>query len=401
MKLGLEKLLGDPQLSAQLSGHRVAYLGHPASIDSKGRHGLDLLLENGKFLVTSAFGPQHGMRGEKQDNMIESADYHDPDTEIPVFSLYSELRRPSAEMLDSFDVLLVDMQDVGCRVYTYLTTLLYMMEACAKAGKRVWVLDRPNPAGRPSEGFLLDASMESFVGASRVPLRHGLTLGEMALFLKDHHKLDLEIQIVAMEDYDIHSAPGHGWPVGQIPWVNPSPNMPTLCTARCYGGTVLLEGTLLSEGRGNTRPLQVFGAPGLNSKKVLGELRRRAPRFFDTCLIRPCFFEPTFHKFKGELCEGFQIHVDTESDYRHDAFQPFRLMMMIFRLLKEFQPELMGWRQPPYEYETVRLPIDLLIGDTRGREWVDSPGSQLEDLDALLLAHEAEWAELVRPHLLY
>jgi len=401
MKLGLEKLLTDSALLRSLEGRRVAYLGHPASVDARGQHGLDLLKENGRLTLTSAFGPQHGMRGEKQDNMIESEHYRDPDTGVTVYSLYSEVRRPTQEMIDSFDVVLIDMQDVGCRVYTYLTTLLYMMEACAKSKKALWVLDRPNPAGRPFEGFLLDPSMESFVGASRVPLRHGLTLGEMALFLKAHHKLDLEMKIVTMEGYDIHGAPGYGWPTGQIPWVNPSPNMPTVDTARCYGGTVLLEGTLLSEGRGNTRPLQVFGAPKLDSKKIIRELSARTPKLLDTCLLRSCFFEPTFHKFKGELCEGLQIHVDTDGAYNHDAFQPFRLMMMIFRLIKEFQPELMNWRQPPYEYETVRLPIDLLIGDVRGREWADTKGSRLEDLDSMLKPQEVEWAEMIRPHLLY
>ncbi|MEO5668024.1 MAG: DUF1343 domain-containing protein [Bdellovibrionota bacterium] len=401
MKLGLEKLLTDSKLMSELAGRRVSYLGHPASVDANGRHGLDLLKESGKLSLTSAFGPQHGMRGEKQDNMIESEHYRDPDTGVIVYSLYSEVRRPTPEMIESFDVLLVDMQDVGCRVYTYLTTLLYMMEACAKAGKALWVLDRPNPAGRPAEGFLLDPSMESFVGASRVPLRHGLTLGEIAKFLKSHHKLNLDMKIVAMDGYKIHEAPGYGWPVGEVPWINPSPNMPTVDTARCYGGTVLLEGTLLSEGRGTTRPLQIFGAPGLDSKRIIRELMKRTPRLLETCFVRSCFFEPTFHKFKGQLCEGLQIHVDTDKHYNHDKFQPFRLMMMIFRLIKEYQPELMAWRQPPYEYEKIRLPIDLLIGDVRGREWADTPGSRLEDLDMLLKPHESEWAELVRPHLLY
>jgi uncharacterized protein YbbC (DUF1343 family) len=213
--------------------------------------------------------------------------------------------------------------------------------------------------------------------------------------------LNLDLQVVKMDGYKINEAPGWGWPTGELPWVNPSPNMPTLDTARVYGGTVLLEGTLLSEGRGNTRPLQVFGAPGLRSKLILSELEKRTPELLKTCFLRPCFFEPTFHKFKGQLCEGFQIHVDTTAHYKHSEFQPFRLMMMIFRLLKEYQPELMNWRQPPYEYETVRLPIDLLIGDVRGRQWADTKGSTLADLDKMLKPQESEWAELVRPHLLY
>jgi uncharacterized protein YbbC (DUF1343 family) len=407
-KLGLEVLLEDKNLQEELKGKRIAYLGHPASIDRKARHGFDLIRQNTSLHLTAGFGPQHGMLGDKQDNMIESDDYRDPVHGIPVYSLYGKVRRPTDTMMQSFDVLLVDMQDVGCRIYTYHTTLLYMLEACAAHKKELWVLDRPNPAGRPVEGFFLDDSLYSFVGASRVPMRHGLTLGELAKFLCESFKLYVRMKLVPMQNYNPLEAPGFGWPMStksdgswmDIPWVNPSPNIPTLCTARVFPGTVLLEGTLLNEGRGTTRPLQMFGAPGLPSRKIISELHKRAPQLLKSCLIRSCHYEPTFHKFKGQLCEGLQIHVDTR-DYNHEKFQPFRLMLMIFKLIREERPDLMAWRQPPYEYENERLPIDLLAGDVRVRHWVDDSASTLEDLDKMLLAHENEWKEEMRRYTLY
>lgn len=408
MKLGLEVLLQNKSLQSSLAGRRVAYLGHPSSTDSKLRHGFDLIKTQTTLNLSAGFGPQHGMLGDKQDNMIESDDYRDPVWGLPIFSLYGSVRRPTDSMMDSFDVLLVDMQDVGCRIYTYHTTLLYMMEACAKHNKSLWVLDRPNPVGRPVEGFLLDPSLESFVGASRVPMRHGLTLGELALFLKEDKKLSLDLKVVAMENYNPIEGPGFGWPMStredgtwpEIPWVNPSPNIPTLCTARCFPGTVLLEGTLLNEGRGTTRPLQIFGAPQLPSRKIIAGLEKSAPRLLESCLIRSCHFEPTFHKFKGRLCEGLQIHIDTR-DYKHQNFQPFRLMLMIFKLIRKESPELMNWRQPPYEYENERLPIDLLAGDVKARQWVDDAHSTLDDLDKMLVPHESEGQELLHKHALY
>lgn len=407
-KLGLEVLLEDKKLQEQLKGKRVAYLGHPASTDQKARHGFDLIKSNTSLNITAGFGPQHGMLGDKQDNMIESEDYRDPNYGIPIFSLYGEVRRPSAEMMDTFDVILVDMQDVGCRIYTYHTTLLYVLEECARHGKEAWVLDRPNPVGRPVEGFFLDPSLESFVGASRVPMRHGLTLGELAKFLCESRKIDVRMNVVAMKGYDPTQGPGFGWPMStgddgtwpEIPWINPSPNIPTICVARCFPGTVLLEGSLLNEGRGTTRPLQMFGAPNLPSKKIIEGLQKRSPRLLESCLVRSCHFEPTFHKFKGQLCEGLQILIDTRQ-YDHENFQSFRLILMIFKLIKEESPEMMAWRQPPYEYENERLPIDLLAGDIRARQWVDAKGSTLEDLDKMLLPHESEWKEAMTRYTLY
>ena len=254
MKLGIDRLLSDPQLARRLHGRRLALLGHPASVTGGCEHSLDALMGRPDLRLSAAFGPQHGMRGDKQDNMVETADITDPRHGIPVFSLYGEVRYPTAAMLETFDILLVDLQDIGTRIYTYVTTLAYVLDACAKAGKAVWVLDRPNPAGRPVEGSLLEPGWESFVGAGPLPMRHGLTLGELARWFVARRGLDLELEVVAMDGYAPDaSARAIGWPLAELAWVNPSPNAATLNMARCFPGTVLFEGTTLSEGRGTTR----------------------------------------------------------------------------------------------------------------------------------------------------
>ena len=308
MRLGIDRLLASAELQRELGGRRLALLAHPASMTGDFRHAVDALMARPATRLAAAFGPQHGMRGDKQDNMQESSDYRDPAHGIPVFSLYGEVRRPTPAMLDTFDVLLVDVQDVGTRVYTFLTTLLYVLEAGAQAGKAVWVLDRPNPAGRPVEGPLLRAGWESFVGAGTLPMRHGLTLGEAARWFRAHHRLDVELRVVAMEGWDPRRGPGYGWPLGELSWVNPSPNAASLSMARAYPGTVLLEGTDLSEGRGTTRPLEMAGAPGLDVPRLLGDMAALAPQWMRGCRLRPCWFLPTFHKHAGEPCAGVQIH---------------------------------------------------------------------------------------------
>lgn len=398
--LGVDRLIAEKSLQSELKGKRVALVGHPASVTHDLCHSLDALSSMGTLQITSAFGPQHGMRGEKQDNMIESDDFQDPRWKIPVFSLYGRVRRPTAEMMDSFDVVLVDLLDVGTRIYTYVTTLLYIMEEAAKYKKAVWVLDRPNPAGRPIEGTILKPGFESFVGASPIMMRHGLTMGELALFFRKKHKLDVELKIIEMRGYDPTQGPGYGWPTGEIAWVNPSPNIPTLCTARAFPGTVMLEGTNLSEGRGTTRPLQMFGAPKIDAEAVLKEMHRRAPEWMKGCRVRTCYFEPTFHKFKGELCAGLQIHVDDPA-YRHEEFKPYRQMLLFFKVLQNLQPALFAWRQPPYEYEKTRLPIDLLTGGSEARNWVDDPQARPEDLEKVLGPEEKQWAAERKEFLLY
>ena len=263
MKFGIDRLLSEPALRAPLQGKRVALLAHPASVTRDLTHSLDALAACGDIRVTSAFGPQHGMRGDKQDNMIETPDFNDPTHAIPVFSLYGDTRRPSGQMLSTFDVILVDLQDLGCRIYTFVTTLRYVLEAAATHGKQVWVLDRPNPVGRPVEGLTLRKGWESFVGAGPMPMRHGLTLGELGSWFIKTLKLDVEYRVIEMQGWQPDAAPGYGWPLGSRTWVNPSPNAPNLWMARAYAGTVMLEGTTLSEGRGTTRPLELFGAPDI------------------------------------------------------------------------------------------------------------------------------------------
>jgi uncharacterized protein YbbC (DUF1343 family) len=249
-------------------------------------HSLDALAALPDIRLSAAFGPQHGLRGDKQDNMVESPDFRDPQHGIPVFSLYGEVRRPTAAMMDSFDVLLVDLQDLGCRIYTFITTLRYVLEAAAKHGKIVWVLDRPNPAGRPVEGLTLRAGWESFVGAGPMPMRHGLTMGELGHWFIATLKLDVDYRVIEMQGWQPDAAPGYGWPLGERAWINPSPNAPNLWMARAYAGTVMLEGTTLSEGRGTTRPLELFGAPGHRRPRRARRNARFAPHWLAGCRLR-------------------------------------------------------------------------------------------------------------------
>ena len=399
-QLGIDRLLAQGSLRRPLVGRRVALLGHPASVNRVGRHSLDALMTLGDLRITAAFGPQHGMRGDKQDNMIESDDYFDPLHGIPVFSLYGTVRYPTEEMLAQFDVLLIDLQDVGTRIYTYLTTLAYVLDACAKHDKPVWVLDRPNPAGRPVEGSLLEAGWESFVGAAALPMRHGLTLGEMSRWLVAEKGLDIELSVVQMDDYAPDSQPGFGWPRDELAWVNPSPNASSLNMVRCYPGTVLLEGTTLSEGRGTTTPLEIIGAPELDVCRLMQRMETIAPDWMQGALIRCCAFEPTFNKHAHRLCYGLQIHTDSVH-YDHRGFRPYRLITLFLKALRTEYPDYPIWRDFAYEYETARLAIDVINGGTGLRDWVDDATAEPADLDEPLLEDEARWLETRKPYLLY
>jgi uncharacterized protein YbbC (DUF1343 family) len=390
MKFGIDRLLEEPLLRAPLAGRRVALLAHAASVTHDLTHSLDALASTAGIRLTAAFGPQHGLRGEKQDNMVESPDYRDPLHGIPVFSLYGHVRRPTDAMLETFDVLLVDLQDLGCRIYTFLTTLRYVLEYAAAHGKAVWVLDRPNPAGRPVEGLRLREGWESFVGAGRLPMRHGLTLGEAGHWFVRTLELDVDYRVVALSGWQPHAPPGYGWPLGERAWVNPSPNASNLSMARCYAGTVLLEGTTLSEGRGTTRPLELFGAPDLDARVLIATMRALAPEWLSGCRLRPCWFEPTFHKHAGVLCGGVEVHVDDPS-YQHGAFRPWRLIAAALKAVRRLAPDYPLWRDFPYEYERGRLAIDLINGSPLLREWVDDPGGTVGDLEALARRDEAAW----------
>ncbi|HSX95038.1 MAG TPA: DUF1343 domain-containing protein [Hydrogenophaga sp.] len=401
MQFGIERFLNDPALRAPLAGRRVAVLAHPASVTRDLTHSLDALAALPDVKLSAAFGPQHGLRGDKQDNMVESPDYTDPRLGIPVFSLYGEVRRPTNAMMDSFDVLLVDLQDLGCRIYTFITTLRYVLEAAARLGKAVWVLDRPNPAGRPVEGLTLRKGWESFVGAGPMPMRHGLTMGELGQWFIATLGLSLEYRVITMDGWRPDEAPGFGWPIGERSWVNPSPNAPNLSMARAYAGTVMLEGTTLSEGRGTTRPLELFGAPDIDTPRLLADMRRVAPQWLRGCALRECWFEPTFHKHVGQLCAGVQIHVEDPAHYGHADFQPWRLQALAFRAIRLQQPGYPLWRDFPYEYERDRLAIDLINGGPLLREWVDDVNAPPEALDDAARADEAAWIEARRPFLLY
>lgn len=396
---GIDRLLSDPALRAPLHGKRVSLVAHPASVTLDLRHSLDALAACGDINLTSAFGPQHGLKGDKQDNMVETEDEVDPTLGIPVFSLYGQVRRPTPAMMDTADVFLFDLQDLGCRIYTFVTTLLYLLEAASGTGKAVWVLDRPNPAGRPVEGTTLLAGQESFVGAGPMPMRHGLTLGEMGHWFIRHFGLDVDYRVIAMEGWE-PEGPGFGWPESRI-WINPSPNAANLNMARAYAGTVMIEGATVSEGRGTTRPLEVlFGAPDVDAKAVLAEMQRVAPEWLAGCVIRECWFTPTFHKHAGELCSALMIHAEG-AFYDHHAFRPWRLQALAFKAIRNLYPDYPLWRDFPYEYEFERLAIDVINGGPALREWVDNPASTAADLEAIAGADEARWRDEVQSLLLY
>jgi uncharacterized protein YbbC (DUF1343 family) len=369
VRLGLERLLDGPDRKL-IAGQRVGLVCNPASIDSRFAHASDRLA-SGDWTLTALFGPQHGFRSDLQENMIESPHAQDAKRRVPVHSLYSETREPTAEMLADVDVLVIDLQDVGTRIYTYIYTMANCLRAARKHGVRVIVCDRPNPIdGDDIEGPTLDPDYTSFVGQFAIPMRHGLTIGEAARLFNDHFGINAAVDVVPMD----------GWKRSMyfdetgLPWVLPSPNIPTLETAVVYPGAVLFEGTLLSEGRGTTRPFEMVGAPWIDGERFAeGMNRRKLPGVH----FRPVFFEPTFHKHAQRLSGGCQIHV---TDRR-----VFPSMRAAVEMLDEFHREAPGenlWRDPPYEYEHVKPPIDILYGSDRLRRGIDageSPASIMAD----------------------
>lgn len=400
MNFGIDRLIADPELRAPLSGQRIALLAHPASVTFSLKHSLDALAATGDINLTAAFGPQHGLRGDKQDNMMESPDFTDPVHGIPVFSLYGDVRRPTDASMATFDTILIDMQDLGCRIYTFITTLRYVLEAAAAHGKAVWVLDRPNPVGRPVEGLTLREGWESFVGAGSMPMRHGMTLGELGYWFIDTLGLDVDYRVIAMDGYDPNAGPGFGWPLGERVWINPSPNAPNLNMARAYAGTVMLEGTTLSEGRGTTRPLEMFGAPDIDAQAVIAEMKTVAPQWLHGCILRECYFQPTFHKHVGTLCSGVHIHAEGPT-YNYATFKPWRVLALAFKSIRRLYPQYQLWRDFPYEYEFGKLAIDVINGGPELREWVDNAAGLPSDLETPTLCDEAAWTEVRAPYLLY
>jgi uncharacterized protein YbbC (DUF1343 family) len=355
---GLDQLVAED--ARRLRGRRVGLLAHPASVDARLRHAVPLLHGLLGDDLRALLGPQHGLRGETQDNMIEWEGYADAQTGLPVFSLYGDHRRPTAAMLDGLDVLVVDLQDVGARYYTFVWTLLLCLEACAKQGVAVLVLDRPNPIGGAVEGNVLDPAYASFVGLAPVPMRHGLTIGELGRWLVDHRGLDVDYATLPVRGWTgkaMHDATG-------LPWVLPSPNLPTLDSAVVYPGACLLEGTQLSEGRGTTRPFEIVGAPWIDPDALCGAL---AGHDLPGCVLRPLHFQPTFQKHAGELCGGLQIHVTDRP-----AFRPVTTFVALLVEAARLWPDRFAWKPPPYEYEVEKLPIDILAGGTALREAVEA-----------------------------
>jgi len=367
---------------------RFGLIQHPASVTPGFAAAADALWAHG-FGLRALFGPQHGARGEKQDNMIESASFQDSRLGIPVHSLYGEVRKPTPEMLTGLDAVLFDLQDVGVRVYTFVWTMTLAMEACRDAGVRFVVLDRPNPInGVTREGLVLQPGFESFVGRHPLPLRHGLTAGEIARLANDHFGVGCELDVVTCEGWsrrDWYDQTG-------LPFVMPSPNLPTLDSCTVYPGMVLLEGTNLSEGRGTTRPFELFGAPFLRAHEFTKRLNARG---LPGVTFRSCNFEPTFQKHAGQLCGGSQIHVIDRS-----AFRPVETAVTIIHVARQFAPDDFAWRPPPYEYEHEKIPMDILWGSDRLRLGIDSDATPEEILQPNR-ADLAEFTETAGPFLLY
>jgi uncharacterized protein YbbC (DUF1343 family) len=387
VRAGIERLLEDDR--ALIADSRIALVSNPASVDRSLRHSAELLADDPEIDLVALFGPQHGFRSDLQDNMIETPHGRDCRRQIPIYSLYSETREPTADMLRDIDVLVIDLQDVGTRVYTYIYTMANCMRAAARHGVRVVVCDRPNPVGGVAvEGAALRPGFESFVGQFPIPLRHGMTIGEIARLFNQEFAIAAALDIVPLEGWtrDMYfDATG-------LPWVIPSPNLPTLDSAIVYPGAVLFEGTMLSEGRGTTRPFELIGAPWIDGERFAEAMnKRKLPGVY----FRPVFFEPTFHKHAQKTCGGCQVHVTDRAAYRS--------MRAAVEMLEEFRKEAPGetlWRDPPYEYETVKPPIDILYGSDRLRKGIDR-GEPAASIAADWPAGEAAFRELRQKYLLY
>ena len=371
----------------KVKNQRVGFLCHQASLLKDMSPALHSLLSHPKIKVTAVFSPQHGFSGTKQANMITSAD--SAIKGLPLFSLYSKkTRRITKDMKKTFDIMLIDLQDVGCRIYTYLTTVFYLLEDCEK----IIIFDRPNPIGRGIEGSRLQLNYKSFVGQAPLPMAHGLTLGEAALWFKNWKKLKVSLEVVPMKKY----VPSKGWPKGK-PWIQPSPNMTGLTCAKCYPGTVLLEGTEISEGRGTTLPFQAFGIPQMKTEKIKKLMEERGGKFLQGSFLRLHEFEPSFDKFKGKTCRGFQIHLEASKG----KFLPYRLISLFLKCFQEIHSEFVWKKPPPYEYETKKLPIDIISGSSQLRRWIESPNSTIYEWDECLRLEEEYWEKERKPFLLY
>jgi uncharacterized protein YbbC (DUF1343 family) len=369
---------------------RIGLLVHPASVTRTLVHAVDICMKSRVFRLTALFGPQHGIRGETQDNMVEWSGFRDKTTGLPVYSLYGKTRKPTKEMLRDIDAVVIDLQDVGARYYTFIWTMALVMEACAEMRVQLVVTDRPNPiTGSITEGPLLRREYKSFVGLHPLPVRHGMTIGELAFYLKDRFYTAARLHVISMR----------GWRREMwfedtgLPWLLPSPNMPTVDTALVYPGMCLLEGTNLSEGRGTTRPFEIFGSPYI----VPHQLVRRLSDFkLPGVLFRPLYFQPTFQKYAGSLCGGAQLHI-----MDREKFKPFRTAVAVLKAVYDLSPMEFAWKEPPYEYENTLLPIDILAGSDLLRKDIES-GASLKDIERRWTGELREFNRKIRKnYLLY
>ena len=384
VRLGSEVLLD----SRRLRGLRVGIVCNPASLDHQFRHVIDRLATADGVTLAAIFGPQHGFRSDVQDNMIETPHRNDAARRVPIYSLYSETREPTAEMLKGLDLLVIDLQDIGARIYTYIYTMANCLRAAAKHRASVLVVDRPNPIAGVVEGESLVPGYESFVGQFPIPMRHGMTIGELALLFNEHFGIGAAVEIVKMEGWqrDMYADET------RLPWVMPSPNMPTLDTAIVYPGTVLFEGILISEGRGTTRPFELIGAPWIEAESFA---RRMNGLGLPGVYFRPAVFEPTFQKHAKLTCGGCQIHVTDRNQFR-----PVLTGVALIAMFHQTNPAEFAWRQPPYEYEPEKMPIDILSGSTTLREQIEA-GVDARDIAAGWKQDEAEFRRVRESFLLY
>ena len=390
MITGAESLLSDSLKLKELKNKKIAYLGHSASVDQKGRPILSALLNHKSIELSCLFSPQHGFHSTTQANMISAKNSFYKG--LKLYSLYSKKnRRLTEKMKQSFDVLLFDLQDIGSRIYTYLTTLFYLIEDCEAEGKTLIVLDRPNPLGRYVEGSLLREEFKSFVGAGRLPICHGLTLGELALWHKSAKNLKTDLKVMRMEGYQ----PSKPWGKNQ-PWPLPSPNMTSLSCAQCYPGAVLLEGTKISEGRGTAKPFEIFGHPLMDAEKV----KKRLREFSAGCFLREIKFEPAFDKWKGKICSGFQIHLEGPWA-KKGVFRPYRLISLFLKAFHQIHPSISWKAKPPYEYEFKKDPIDIISAGKDLQNWIEDSSSSAKDWDEFLSSEERQWKKQQKDFLLY
>ncbi|HEX8183689.1 MAG TPA: DUF1343 domain-containing protein [Blastocatellia bacterium] len=387
MKTGVEILL-ESRLDL-LEGMRVGLIVNPASVNSRFEHAADLFHQEERIQLTSLFGPQHGIRGETQDNMIEWQTFRDERTGLHAYSLYGETRKPQPEMLAGVDALVFDVQDVGTRVYTFIYTMALAMEAARECGKKFIVLDRPNPVnGVQVEGNVHEAEFRSFVGMFAIPMRHAMTVGELALMFNREFQIGCDLEVVKMEGWRRamwHEETG-------LPWIMPSPNIPAVETAVVYPGSVMIEGTTVSEGRGTTRPFEIIGAPYIKPHELIERLNREA---LPGAVFRPVYFEPAFHKFVGKLCGGIQIHV---TDRRQ--FKPVITGIAIIKAIRHLYPGDFGWKQPPYEYVWDKLPFDCINGSASVREQIEANRS-LDEIEESWRESLNEFTERRKSYLLY